>query len=334
MSKLWGRFPQAVGGDGTGWNGDGTGMERMSGRIAVGVGLLALSAGTAANSLLGPLWLDVVRYRYGPSMTNQGIGLDAVALLVVVPVGVVAGVLTLRRHPAGPVLGLAPAAFMAYMLPQYVIGPDYGGLPGNNERFFPFHVLMFVVAVAVGLSAWHGIDGRRLPPAGRRSDRRRSWVLAFVVAFILARWVPAVVGLVVGAPGEPGYLDNPTAYLLVGLLDLGVVVPAAAATAVALRAGTQWARTGAYAVIGWFATVPLSVAAMSLTMLLRGDPDASVGTTLVFSAAAVVFGIGAVVLYRPLLQRGAWQDSRGADVGTVSRPAPAPASGGRRPASG
>lgn len=275
----------------------------MKRNTAVGAGLLALSAGTAANSLLGPLVLDVVRYRYGPSMTNQGIGLDAVALLLVVPISVAAGVLTLRRHPAGPVLGLGPAAFMAYMLPQYVIGPEYGTLPGNNERFFPFHVLLFALAVSALVSAWHAIDGERLPPAEPRSDNRRAWVLAFVVAFVLSRWVPAVVGLVRGAPSEPGYRDNPTAYLLVGLLDLGLVVPAAAVTAIALRAGAAWARTGTYAAIGWFATVPLSVAAMSVVMLLRGDPNASTFNTLVFCSAAVVFGFGAVVLYRPLFRR-------------------------------
>jgi hypothetical protein len=47
---------------------------------AIGWGLLALAAGLAANSLLGPLVFGVVHYRYGPSMTNQGIGLDAAVL--------------------------------------------------------------------------------------------------------------------------------------------------------------------------------------------------------------------------------------------------------------
>jgi hypothetical protein len=205
------------------------------------------------------------------------------------------------------------------MLPQYVIGPDYGRLPGNNERFFPFHVLLFVLAVAVLVTAWHSIDGSRLPTTDRRADRRRSWVLAFVVAFILARWLPAVVNLVVDGPADVGYLDNPTAYLLVGLLDLGLVVPAAATTAVALRAGAGWARTGAYAVIGWFATVPLSVAAMSVTMLLRDDPNASTTNTLLFCSAAVVFGLGAAVLYRPLFQQASWQNIRpSAGTGTAA----------------
>ncbi len=41
-------------------------------------------------------------------------------------------------------LAFAPATFAAYMMPQYVIGPDYLGLPGNNERAALFHPAIFV----------------------------------------------------------------------------------------------------------------------------------------------------------------------------------------------
>lgn len=61
----------------------------MSGPRLLGAALLALAAGLAANSLAGPLWLDVIDYRYGRSMTSQGIGLDAAVLVLVVPMSVV-----------------------------------------------------------------------------------------------------------------------------------------------------------------------------------------------------------------------------------------------------
>lgn len=268
----------------------------------IGWALLALAAGLAANSLLGPLALGVIEYRYGASMINQAIGLDAVALLLVAPVSALAGVLTLRGHRAGPVLGLAPAAFAAYMVPQYVIGPDYATLPGNNERFFPFHLGLFVLSTGLLLAAWANTDGRALPPDSRASDRRRAWVLVGVAAFILVRWLPALAGLLAGAPPDAAYRDNPTSYLLIALLDLGLVVPAALVSARALRLGVGWGRQGAYAVIGWFATVPASVAAMSLTMQVRGDPNASPAATAAFGVAAAVFLGGATHLYRPLLR--------------------------------
>ena len=95
-------------------------------------GLFALAAGLAANSVLGPLLLDVIHYHYSESSINQGIGPDVVAHLGAAPVAVAAGVLVLRRHRARPVLAFIPATFAAYMAPQYVIGPEYLEMPGPS----------------------------------------------------------------------------------------------------------------------------------------------------------------------------------------------------------
>lgn len=263
-------------------------------------GLVVLAIGLAANAILGPLFLGTIDYRFGESMTNQGIGLDAVALFVIAPAALMAAWLVRRQHVAGPPVAFLPAAFAAYMAPQYVIGPDYQQLPGNNERFFLLHLGLLLVGISVLLLAWQAVDRIHLLPNTRASDRRRSWVLFGAAAFVLLRWLPFLPELVSGAPTTPEYLDNPTAFLLIALLDLGLVVPASLTAAFGLRAGALWARSAAYAVIGFFAVVPLAVAAMAVSMVLRGDPNGSVGTAVGFSGAAVVFGLLALLLYRPL----------------------------------
>lgn len=91
--------------------------------------------------------------------------------------------------------------------------------------------------------------------------------------------------------------------MLIGLLDLGLVVPAAITAAVGLRLGAAWARTAAYAVIGWFALTPASVAAMSVTMQINGDPLATTGATVLSVGAGAIFTAGAAFLYRPLFTR-------------------------------
>ena len=53
----------------------------------------ALAAGMALNSLLGPLLLGVIDYRYTETFENQGIGLDAFVLVIAVPLLVLAGFL-------------------------------------------------------------------------------------------------------------------------------------------------------------------------------------------------------------------------------------------------
>ena len=263
--------------------------------------LWLLATGMATNSILGPLALGVIDYHYTEPLINQGIGLDTVALLVATPLAITAAILVARRHPAGPILAFSPAIFAAYMAPQYIIGPDYLGLPGNNERFFVLHLALFIVGIATAIAAWRSVDRSRLRPDTDRSDRRRSLVLFGVVAFIAGgRWLAGIIDLLEGNPTSVDYRENPTAYLLIGLLDLGIIVPATTATAVALRTHATWARSAAYAVIGWFALVPASVAAMSIVMQINGDPEATTGKTAMFVVAAVVFTAGAVQLYRPL----------------------------------
>ena len=125
-----------------------------------------------------------------------------------------------------------------------------------------------------------------------------------VAAFIfLGRWLAGVVDLIGGEPFSVDFVENPTAYLLIGILDLGLVVPAAIAAGLGLRLGTGWAREAAFAVVGWFSLVPASVAAMAITMQVNGDPNATTGATVLFSVAAVVFTLGAALLYRPLFNQ-------------------------------
>ena len=87
--------------------------------------LFVLAAGLVANSVLGPLLSETIRYRYSESLVIQGIGLDVMALLMAAPVALVAVILILRDQRAGPVLAFIPATFAAYMAPQYVVGPEY-----------------------------------------------------------------------------------------------------------------------------------------------------------------------------------------------------------------
>lgn len=56
-----------------------------------------------------------------------------------------------------------------------------------------------------------------------------------------------------------------------------------------------------YAVVGWFALVPPSVAAMAAVMWAKDDPNASLPTVLLLSAASVAFAAVAWRTFQPLL---------------------------------
>lgn len=270
-----------------------------------GLGLLALAAALAANSLLGPLAAGVIRYRFSETLLLQGIGLDLVSLVVAAPLLAWAGVLALRERSGAPVLALGPAAYVAYMAVQYAIGPGYLELPGNNERFYVLHLVLFGLGLALAAWAWGAIAPERLGPSTRRAGRRWSLLLLAIAALVFLRYLPGLVDLAAGGAGPPAFRLNPTSWLLIATMDLGIAVPATVAAAMGLRRGAPWARKALHGVVAWFALVGLAVAAMAAIMLLRDDPAASAAGTAAFAAFAAAFLALAARLYRPVVTREA-----------------------------
>ncbi|HKK26915.1 MAG TPA: hypothetical protein VKB18_02425 [Gemmatimonadota bacterium] len=276
----------------------GIGAQRSG---TAGVGLLILAAALAANSLLGPLAAGVIRYRFSETLLRQGIGLDLVSLVVAAPLLAWAGILALRGRSGAPVLALGPAAYVAYMAIQYAIGPGYLELPGNNERFYVLHLFLFGLGLALAAWAWGAIAPERLGPSTRRAERRWSLVLLVIAALVVLRYLPGLVDLAAGGAGPPAFRQNPTSWLLIATMDLGIAVPATVAASVGLLRGAPRARAALHGVVAWFALVGLAVAAMAAVMLVRDDPAASAAGTAAFAAFAAGFLALAARLYRPIL---------------------------------
>nr|MDQ6905920.1 hypothetical protein [Chloroflexota bacterium] len=89
-------------------------MNKNTEKRLVGMGLITLGAGIAANALLGPLALRVLHFHNSASGINQLIGGEAVSLVVVAPLSVAAGALWLRGQKAAASLALAPSLYALY----------------------------------------------------------------------------------------------------------------------------------------------------------------------------------------------------------------------------
>lgn len=269
-------------------------------RMLVAAGLAALAAGLATLAALGPLLLDVVDYRVTETLRNQTIGLDVVSLAVVAPVALVAAVLTARGRAAGPALALGIGAYVTYMQLQYVLGPDYLGLAGNNERIFPLCVALFALGWLVTLGAWTELVRHTLPFTRRRDRLLGRVVLPLLAAAAFVRYVPELAGIMAGS-GSDGYRAGPSFFWAIALLDLGVFLPLTVLTCVGLVRGATWARRALLAVAGWFAFVGAAVAAMAIAMVANGDPTASTGNAVFMVALGAAFAALALSLTWPLL---------------------------------
>jgi hypothetical protein len=278
-------------------------MSRAAGRW-LGVALVVLGVAVALAAVLGPLVLGVLVYRTSPTTLHQIVGGDAAALCVVAPASIAVGVLAMRRNAAAPVLALAPAVFALYTYAQLMVGNEYLRLPGNVEAFFPLLLGIFVLAGAVAACAWNAGGAHELPPVPRRVRRAAGILLVAIAAFVVVvLHLRSYVDAVGGHPSSLGYLSSPTPFRLVKLMDLGIVVPAAVAVGVGLLREGAWAVRPMYAIVGAYTLLGASVTGMALTMLLRGDPEASAAALVGSALVTVALAAFCAVLYLPLLRQ-------------------------------
>ena len=251
-------------------------------------------------ALLGPFVFGVIEYHVTETLRNQTIGLDAVLLLVVAPLSLLAALLVLRRHAAGAAMGLGIGAYTSYMFVQYILGPEYERLPGNNELLFPLYVVLFVLGWSVALVAWQLTELERLPGSLRRGRVIGLVVLPLLAFLAFFRYVPALTDWMSGTPEDKGYLAGPTFSWAIAMLDVGVFLPATVAACVGLVRGTAWAPKALYLVVGWFGLVGPAVAAMAIAMWVKGDPNSSTGGVALMATLGLSFAALAVVLFWPL----------------------------------
>ena len=276
-------------------------------------GLVVLAGCLVLNTVLGPLGTGAVDYPISATMENQLRGLELVTVLLVVPWLVATAVLSWRGHPAAPLLAIGPAGYAAYMFVQYVLGPEYAAY----SWAVLFHLAIASLAGALGVVAWQRAGDQPVPDLTRTQRRRRALLMFALAGFVLLRYTPAFVGAVDGSRIADEFQDARTFFWSIVLLDLGVVVPATVAAGVALLRGTPGGDRAPYAVLGWFALVPPSVAAMAVVMLVRDDPYASLATTALLTVASVVFAGATVAMFRPLL-RG--RSATGVGLGGLEAP--------------
>ena len=128
-------------------------------------------------------------------------------------------------------------------------------------------------------------------------------MLLTIAGFIaLALHLPTYLDTVSGSPTDVGNLTSPTAFWLVKFMDLGIVVPAAVVVGVGMLRGRRWAVRPMCALVGGYALLGSSVAAMAVTMLVAGDDDSSLAMVVASCRAALALLGLAAYLYRPLLR--------------------------------
>jgi hypothetical protein len=268
--------------------------------------LLAQGALVVTSSVLGPLVLDVLHYRTSASGLDQIRGSDLAALAVMAPLCVWVGKLAWDGHPAAPLLALAPAGFSVYIWSQLLLGSEWGRLPGNVEWFAPLLLGVVGVGVAVAVRATRALRAQPGLRWSRRMERATGVLMLVVAGFVVVGiHLRDLVDALQDHPVGVALLSTPNAFWVVKAMDLGIIAPASLLMGIGLLRRRSWARAPAAAVLGGYALLGWSVAAMGWSMVRAGAVDASLGISIGSTAVAAAVTGYAVALYRPLFRRAA-----------------------------
>jgi hypothetical protein len=255
--------------------------------------LLLLAAGLAANVVLGPLGLDLIQWRVSANGLNQTYGADGASLVLVVPAAVAAAWLWWRAHRLAAPLALGVGLATLYYAVAETLGGDYVRYAGNNERFFLLFLGLIILGWTSAARAWAALDVTP-PPLPSWLARGFGTVLLLAGGVMAFAWLQQLLGIALTGRVGPEYLDSPSAFWTIRIVDLGFIVPLALRAGVDLWRGSGTATRAAYGLASFLTLQGAAVLAMGVVMLWRHDPTAS--PALVYALTPIVLSLAALTV--------------------------------------
>ena len=203
-------------------------------------------------------------YRYDTvSYAAQAIAQDAVTLVVGIPILLVGIVLTRKGSRRGSLLLTGALGYFLYTYTSLTFLAAYNPL-------FLVYVALFSLSLFAFILALRGLDPAAIASRVTAGFPRGAIIvfLSLVAAFLILAWLGRIVPPLL-ADVPPVGLEAYTT-LVIQAMDLGVIVPASALTAVLLWQKRPWGYTLAYVLLIKGVMFGIALVAMIIGMLLAG----------------------------------------------------------------
>lgn len=251
----------------------GPGLDVMTRSHLAGVGSIALGTGIAVSAIIGPLVLNVVKFRTSTNLANQFVGGEVVSLVVVAPLAIASGVLWLRGHRLAAPLTLGPAIYAVYTYTTVIVGQEYARYDGNVEKFFPLYAGLVAGGAAIAAHAWGQLSEMAVPVPSDGLRRTLAGIFLSVGGFFALAWAQQIRLVAIGSPSAE-YVEGPTLFWTIKLLDFGFLIPVLIATGVGLARQHPTAIRAACGLATFVTCLAGSIAGMAVVMQGKGDPSA------------------------------------------------------------
>lgn len=245
--------------------------------------LLAVAAGVE-------LLVDGVFRGDSPFLVAQAIGQDVVTLAVALPTLVIGALLAVRGSERARLVWLGTLVYVAY---TYVI---YAFHVSFNPLFLVYVALLGCSLYAlIGGLATTDFMGIKARITRRTPTRAASIFLMALASLFYLSWLGEVVPGLLGGVVPGSVVRNGTPTSAVHVLDMALMLPAAALTAVWLWRGRAIGYALAGGLLAFLVLLALAIVAMMISMKLHGQP-VGLGMAAVFGVVAAA-SLGMQVWY-------------------------------------
>jgi hypothetical protein len=275
------------------------------GLLPRGVLIVAAFVGAAivaAVAVLGPLGLGAIQYRTSQSGIWQTAGIDAVNLILIVPLLLIGGtLLILRRDSAKYFLIMTPVTLFSLAF-EAGVGEEWSLYSGNSERFAWLFIVEIIVALVLLVGSLPLFSKQDVPRFGRRSLKVYVGFVTLLLVLFAAMWMQELIQVsTAGNTTSGSYASSPVAFWMVRFMDLGISIPLGFLGMYLLLTRPERAYSLVLLFFGFFVTMGTAVTAMGIVMVINHDPQAQAGSLAIFPLLTIMAWSGLLYLVKDKL---------------------------------
>jgi hypothetical protein len=250
-------------------------------------------------AIIGPLYLDLIRYKTAEVINNQLAGQDIINIFLLSPILISGGVALFLKKPFSRYLIITTPLYLIYYVLSYTIGCEWSSptYTGNNEAYI-FYFLFILISSLITL-----LYSLSIFPKKVQSSFRKRGLVIYSVIFILfllvfsSMWIKEVIQVIKTGTAR-GYDIAPTAFWLVRIFDLGFTIPLGLVSVYLLWVRPNTTFPIQFMFYGFFITMIIAVNAMGFIMFLNNDPTFLLRDLIVFVILGLIIAIGFFYILR------------------------------------
>jgi hypothetical protein len=276
-------------------------------RMVVGATALIVAVLLILLTLLGPLGLEILKYKTSSSAISQTQGQDLVNLILLAPLCLIGGILHLRkRSEAKYFLVLVGIYVCLYTGLAYGIGQEWNhpAYSGNTEQYFWLFLSLIIGGLILFIGSISMFSEKDAPDFNTRNLRIYVILMTIFLLFFVSMWLQEILEVVsTGDTSTGSYLESPNVFWVIRYFDLGITIPLGFIGLYLLITRPKKAYPLMLSFYGFFVTLSTAVLCMALVMLLNDDPNLQTEGLLIFPILAILAWSGLAYLIKPKIKK-------------------------------